>query len=70
MYVISLDGVQKIICHEYCAVLSWHICGINSKNTISDGAISILLYVTFINQRMPLIIILDELSFSQFDTPL
>ena len=68
--MIPLDGVQKITCHIYCPVLSLYLCGINSKNTISDGAISILLYVTFINQRMPLIIILDELSFSQFDTPL
>ena len=37
LYVTPMDGVEKIICHGYFAVLSCYLDGINSKNTICDG---------------------------------
>ena len=58
LYVIPIDGVEKIICHGYCTVLSCYLDGINSKNTICDGDSTANLKcshhgVAFINQRMP-----------------
>ena len=56
--MIPMDGVEKIICHGYCTVLSCYLDGINSKNNICDGDGTPDLKsshhcVAFINQRMP-----------------